>query len=179
MRRSVFDSESTVRDRPPSVRRIRRSNRIPDAKNEMYSTTHSYRYALLATSILLSGCQELQIAAIRNDSSNIISVVAFDGKTTVIETGGTVGAKIEDCLSLLANGRIKHLIVPNPTGGPVTPADAYTKTRVTSAASGRRWVAHVVWLVFNDDGLFFNSPTNGLVSVQELDYQAVCPHFRQ
>lgn len=121
----------------------------------------------------------MQVAAVRNDSSDIISVVAFDGKTTVIETGEIVGTKIEDCLSLLSNGRIKHLMIPNPTGEPVTPADAYTKVRVSSATSGRSWVTHVVWLVFTDDGLFFNSPANGLVSVQELDYQAACPHFRR
>lgn len=119
------------------------------------------------------------MAAVRNDSSNVISVMAIDGKTNFIEIGGTVGAKIEDCLSLLTKGRIRHLSIPNPTAEPVSPVDAYTRIRVASTVAGRSQVIHVVWLVFTDDGLFFNSPASGLVPVRELDNQSACLHFRQ
>ena len=140
---------------------------------------HRYQQILFLLSLLLSGCQELQVAAVRNDSADIISVVAYDGDTALIEPGEIVGTKIEDCISLLSRGGIRHLFVPNPTAEPVSPAGAYTEVRVASDYGGRKRLVHVVWLVFTDDGLFFNSPEDGLVPVKELDYLEVCPHMRQ
>jgi len=111
---------------------------------------------------IFSGCIWQQSSVIRNDSNNTVFVGHAGGSNYgKIEPGKTSELKFLFCIEVVEGSNASSFGVPQHPGVPPpnVPNDAYEKGRPL----------YDVKLVITADGLFYESPSLGLVAVTQFD----------
>ena len=110
----------------------------------------------------LAGCIWQQTGIIRNVSDNTVFVGHAGGSTySKIEPGQTSESKFVFCVEVAEGNNTRYFGVPQHAGMPPpnVPSDAYQK-------GGRLYDVN---LVITEDGMFYESPSKGLVPVTRFE----------
>lgn len=111
---------------------------------------------------ILSGCVWQQTGVIRNESNNTVFVGHAGGPTyRKIEPGQTSESKFLYCVEVAVGNNTRYFGVPQHPGVPPpnVPSDAYQKGKPL----------YDVKLVVTENGLFYESPSMGLVAVTQFE----------